>query len=53
MLLVLKLLNLLQVTQSTLDACITEELALQQKINEHHVAILVYSTAVFASPLSE
>jgi hypothetical protein len=33
MLLVLKLLNLLRVTQSTLHACITEGLALQLKKN--------------------
>jgi hypothetical protein len=52
MLLVLKLLNPLRVTESTLDACITEGLALQQK-NVHRVAILVYSTAVFGSSLSE
>jgi len=40
--------NLLRVTQRTLDACITEDLALQQR-KVRRVAILVYSAAVFAS----
>jgi hypothetical protein len=44
--------DLFRVTQNTSDACITEGLPLQQK-NVHRVAILVYSTAVFASSPSE